>query len=222
MSFLSISSLAISPKCLLTYILHIHLAFRCQWPNCSREFNVESNMHGHYRKHTITRLRSRPRQQQSASASTVVPGTNDNGGHGGETDAVAGGNEGRMAWSSPQSQQHRYRKDSVPAMLSSISTSSNSSGESLSGSQPYSLFSQTHSTRKSPIVSGAVTSARWSHSPNLVSRSPVDEDYLVIDLSAYARRPLNSSSVPENVSKTFPSLGKRRLACENCRYGKFV
>jgi len=31
---------------------HSFLAFRCPWPNCGREFNVNSNMRRHYRNHT--------------------------------------------------------------------------------------------------------------------------------------------------------------------------
>ncbi|KAG6823558.1 hypothetical protein H0H93_003435, partial [Arthromyces matolae] len=29
-------------------------AFRCPWPGCAREFNVNSNMRRHYRNHTTT------------------------------------------------------------------------------------------------------------------------------------------------------------------------
>jgi hypothetical protein len=31
----------------------IYPAFRCPWPECGREFNVNSNMRRHYRNHTI-------------------------------------------------------------------------------------------------------------------------------------------------------------------------
>ncbi|KAG6845385.1 hypothetical protein H0H87_010100 [Tephrocybe sp. NHM501043] len=31
---------------------HLSIAFRCPWPNCAREFNVNSNMRRHYRNHT--------------------------------------------------------------------------------------------------------------------------------------------------------------------------
>jgi hypothetical protein len=32
---------------------HDYPAFRCPWPECGREFNVNSNMRRHYRNHTI-------------------------------------------------------------------------------------------------------------------------------------------------------------------------
>ncbi|KAG6852671.1 hypothetical protein C0991_010039 [Blastosporella zonata] len=37
---------------LITYTYYFGIAFRCPWPNCAREFNVNSNMRRHYRNHT--------------------------------------------------------------------------------------------------------------------------------------------------------------------------
>lgn len=37
---------------------HVRPAFRCPYPNCGREFNVNSNMRRHYRNHTTNVFRS--------------------------------------------------------------------------------------------------------------------------------------------------------------------
>jgi uncharacterized Zn-finger protein len=50
------------------------LAFRCPFPNCGREFNVNSNMRRHYRKHLTTTTPQAPRQGSSFYSSQGSPG----------------------------------------------------------------------------------------------------------------------------------------------------
>ncbi len=58
--------------CLLT--LRRLLAFRCPFPNCGREFNVNSNMRRHYRKHLTSTTPQAPRQGPSFYSSQGSPG----------------------------------------------------------------------------------------------------------------------------------------------------
>ncbi len=59
-------------QCLL--ILRRLLAFRCPFPNCGREFNVNSNMRRHYRKHLTSTTPQAPRQGSSFYSSQGSPG----------------------------------------------------------------------------------------------------------------------------------------------------
>jgi len=54
-SFRSYQSLRVSPA-----------AFKCPFPNCGREFNVNSNMRRHYRKHLTSASPQTPRQGSSS------------------------------------------------------------------------------------------------------------------------------------------------------------
>ncbi|KAG6909217.1 hypothetical protein DXG01_001524 [Tephrocybe rancida] len=68
-----------------TYLLGS--AFRCPWPNCAREFNVNSNMRRHYRNHTTPGV-SRPhavdngrRRKRGTHSLVFVPGDPRAGSH---------------------------------------------------------------------------------------------------------------------------------------------
>jgi uncharacterized Zn-finger protein len=50
------------------------VAFRCPFPNCGREFNVNSNMRRHYRKHLTSTTPQAPRQGSSFYSSQGSPG----------------------------------------------------------------------------------------------------------------------------------------------------
>jgi uncharacterized Zn-finger protein len=49
-------------------------AFKCPYPNCGREFNVNSNMRRHYRKHLTSTTPQTPRQGSSFYSSQGTPG----------------------------------------------------------------------------------------------------------------------------------------------------
>lgn len=55
-------------------VLTVPLAFRCPFPNCGREFNVNSNMRRHYRKHLSSATPQAPRQGSSFYSSQGSPG----------------------------------------------------------------------------------------------------------------------------------------------------
>ena len=49
-------------------------AFKCPFPNCGREFNVNSNMRRHYRKHLTSTTPQTPRQGSTFYSSQGTPG----------------------------------------------------------------------------------------------------------------------------------------------------
>src|SRR5712672_1532678 len=57
---------------MLTLVSFSLPAFKCPFPNCGREFNVNSNMRRHYRKHLTTTPQT-PRQGSTFYSSQGAP-----------------------------------------------------------------------------------------------------------------------------------------------------